>query len=69
MTKAILAALAAAAILPVAAQNASSRSEPRAALPAKAASDATPREKARLAKAQNKEIRCPTGKQKKAAAT
>jgi hypothetical protein len=75
----ILAALAAALALPAAAQQDTKSVEPRtqpvsAPASAKAADKATtPRENARIAKAQNKEIKCATRekqpRQKKATAT
>lgn len=84
MKATILAALAAALVLPVAAQQGTKPpeaklTEPRTQAvgtpaPAKAADKATtPRETARIAKAQNKEIKCATKekqpRQKKATAT
>ena len=79
MKTAVLAALAAALSYPVFAQNAAPRVEPRTpsvGTPASAKTaekSATPRESARVAKAQNKDLRCATkekqSRQKKAAAT
>ena len=79
MKTAVLAALAAALALPVLAQNATPRVEqrtptvgaPASSKPAEKA--ATPRENARVAKAQNKDLRCATKEKqprpKKATAT
>jgi len=67
-----VAALVAALALPAAAQTATPRSSVATghrAAQAPAAEGKTPRERARLAKAQNKDARCATGKQKKATAT
>jgi len=67
-----VAALVAALALPAAAQTATPRSgvsTGHGAAQAPAAEGKTPRERARLAKAQNKDARCATGKQKKATAT
>ena len=79
MKTAILAAIAASFFLPVAAQIATQRVEQRtppaaAPTPAKPAEKATtPRENARLAKAQNRDMKCATKdrqpRQKKATAT
>ena len=79
MKTAVLAALVAALALPVLAQNATSRVEPRTPAVGTPASTkpsekaATPRENARVAKAQNKDLRCATKekqpRQKKATAT
>ena len=67
-----VAALMAAFALPAAAQTAT----PRSSMPpaqggaqAPAAEGKTPRERARLARAQNKDAKCARGKQKKATAT
>lgn len=78
MRLAVLAALAAAFLLPAAAQTSAPRGETRPATkaaqaPAEAQATATtPRERARLAKAQNRDSRCLTkqkDRQKKATAT
>ena len=79
MKTAVLAALAAALALPVLAQDATPRVEqrtPSVGTPASAKTaekSTTPRESARVAKAQNKDLRCATKekqpRQKKATAT
>ena len=79
MKTAVLAALAATLALPVLAQNATPRVEERTPAVGTAASakpaekSTTPRENARVAKAQNKDLRCATKekqpRQKKATAT
>lgn len=79
MKTAVLAALAATFFLPVAAQNATPTVEQRTPpvatpAPAKTAErSGTPRETARIAKSQNKDMKCPTKekqpRQKKATAT
>ena len=78
MRLAVLAALAAAFLLPAAAQTSAPRGDPRPATkaaqaPAQAQATATPRERARLAKAQNRDSRClakqKDRQQKKATAT
>ena len=79
MKTAVLAALAAALALPVFAQNDTPRVEPRTPVVGTPASTkpsekaATPRESARVAKAQNKDQRCAAkekpSRQKKATAT
>ena len=72
MKTAVLAALAATFFLPVAAQNATPAVEKRTP-PIAAEKSASPREKARIAKAQNKDMKCATKerkpRQKKATAT
>ena len=79
MKTAVLAAIAAVLALPVLAQTTAPRVEertPAVGIPAsskQAEKAATPRENARVAKAQNKDLRCPTKekqpRQKKATAT
>jgi hypothetical protein len=79
MKTAVLAAIAAALSFPVLAQNSTPRVEPRtsavaAPVTTKPSDKATtPRENARVAKAQNKDLRCSTkekqSRQKKATAT
>jgi hypothetical protein len=79
MKTAVLAAIAAALSFPVLAQNPTPRVEPRTSAVATPATTkpsdkaTTPRENARIAKAQNKDLRCGTkekqSRQKKATAT
>jgi hypothetical protein len=70
-----IAALVAALALPAAAQTATARTEagpgkvPAAESKSRAGDHVTARGRARLAKAQNKELRCATHRQKKATAT